>query len=130
MTLLALVFLALAVLGLWALASIERHHRRELERAREERDRRGGGGQLMRGCPLGPTLIVVAGLPVCRSAVAHEATHSLFALEGDADMDHRRPEWGRILDAEHASRCPPLSGAWLERTRQALETWGIDGGGP
>jgi hypothetical protein len=39
MMLLALGLLLLAILGLWALASIERHHRRELDRAREERDR-------------------------------------------------------------------------------------------
>jgi hypothetical protein len=85
-----------------------------------------GTGQLQRGCTLGPTLIVVAGLPVCRSAAMHEAAHALFAEQGNADYGHKRPEWGPILTAERD--CPPLSGAWLERTRQALTTWGVDRG--
>lgn len=80
----------------------------------------------LRGCTLGPTLVMVAALPVCRMAAMHEAAHALFSTLGDADYMHTRPEWRPILAAER--NCPPLEGAWLERTRQALRTWGIDGG--
>lgn len=87
-----------------------------------------GTGQFLRGCTLGPTMVRVAGLPVCRMAAMHEAAHVLFAREGDADYKHLRPEWAPIVRAE--SDCPPLTGDWLQKTAKALESWGVrpDGG--
>ncbi len=81
-----------------------------------------GGGLPVRGCVQGPTLIALAGLPVCRAALAHELTHALLAAEGNADYGHRSPEWPAILALERD--CPALTGEWLAKTMQALEAWG------
>ncbi len=82
-----------------------------------------GGGLPVRGCVQGPTLIALAGLPVCRAALAHELTHALLAAEGDADYGHHSNEWPAILALEKKG-CPPLTGDWLEKTKQALGAWG------
>lgn len=82
-----------------------------------------GGVLPIRGCTLGRTLIHLTALPVCRSALAHEATHVLLASEGDADYDHLSPEWGPVISVE--SECPGLTGEWLEKNCRALRAWKV-----
>jgi len=81
-----------------------------------------GGTRPIYGCLLGPTMAMLGGLPLCRSALAHEMQHALFARDHkDADLDHVRPVWKDIDAKEYG--CPPLHGEWLVKACHMYRAW-------